>query len=128
MATKQDVKDYVLNNVDLMSLVSEMNSWNGALEDLVYMENDNEFFDLYFNGNGLELARAITYGDYHYMDDYVKFNAYGNLVSNSEYGVQQELEESIDEIIEELFNNWYNLFLDSELDELLNELEEQGEI
>lgn len=126
--TKQDVKDYVLENVDLMSLVSEMNSWNGALEDLVYMENDEEFFELHFNGRGLELARAITYGDYHYMDEYVKFNAYGNLVSNSDYGVQQELEASIDDIIEELFDSWYNLYLDPELDEMLNELEENGEI
>ena len=128
MATKQDVKEYVLVHVDLMALVNEMNNWNGALEDLVYMENDEEFFELYFSGKGLELARAITYGDYHYMDEYVKFDAYGNLVSNSDFGVQQELEDSIDEIIEELFDNWYHLYLDSELDEMLNELEEDGEI
>lgn len=128
MATKQDVKEYVLVHVDLMALVSEINDWNGALEDLVYKENDEEFFELYFSGKGLELARAITYGDYHYMDEYVKFDEYGNLVSNSDFGVQQELEDSIDEIIEELFDNWYHLYLDSELDEMLNELEEDGEI
>ena len=127
MKTMHDLKDYVLEHEDLMRLVMDINSWNGSLEDLVYYENDEEFLEMCFE-NGLQIARAICYGDYHYMDEYVKFNAYGNLVSNSDFGVQQELEENIDEIIEALVDTWYNLYLDPELDEILNELEENGEI
>ena len=127
MDAHKKVREFLLENEDLFQLVGEINSWNGSLDDMRYYENDEEFFEISFD-NGLEIARAITYGDYHYMDEYVKFNAYGNLVSNTEYGVRQEMEENIDEIVEALFDNYQHLWLSDELEELLNELEEQGEI
>lgn len=127
MDAHKKVREFLLENEDLFQLVGEINSWDGSLDDMRYYENDEEFFEISFN-NGLEIARAITYGDYHYMDEYVKFNAYGNLVSNTEYGIRQEMEENIDEIVDALFDNYQHLWLSDELEELLNELEEQGEI
>jgi len=45
--------------------------------------NDEEFFEMFFSGaGGAEKAvRAAFYGEYRYMDNYVKFNGYGNLES-----------------------------------------------
>lgn len=47
-----------------------------------------------------EVARAVCYGDYNYMDAYVKFNAYGNLESVNEWEYEKEIQDYKDEIIE----------------------------
>lgn len=41
--------------------------------------NDEDFLNTFFHNNPDSLARAICYGNYHYSDNYVKFNGYGNL-------------------------------------------------
>lgn len=43
--------------------------------------NDEDFFDTFFEGKPMEAVRASFYGNYRYADDYVWFNAYGNLES-----------------------------------------------
>lgn len=125
---KQQLKEYVLENVSLSELVQEMNSWNGAFDELAYYENDGEFFYMFFEGNAMEAVRAAQYGDYNYMDDLVTFDGYGNLKSTSYYGAEMELKDNIDDIIEELISNHCHYYLDDELEEILNEMEENGEI
>jgi len=44
-------------------------------------DNDEEFFNIFFGGKVLEAVRAVSYGEYNYCDDYVRFNGYGNLES-----------------------------------------------
>ena len=84
----------------LMAMVLEVNSWNGELEYLDMWGNESEFFHTFFNNNPMEVARAIQYGDYNYHDDYVAFDAYGNLVSYSDYQVGELLKDHKEEIIE----------------------------
>ena len=80
-----EIKGLLLNDLDtLKDVVRELNSWNGCLDYLEVYENDEEFFDMFFEGRSAEVARAIYYGDYNYNDEYVKFNAYENLESLSE--------------------------------------------
>lgn len=43
--------------------------------------NDEDFFNTVFEGKPMEAVRASYYGDYRYNDDWVWFNAYGNLKS-----------------------------------------------
>lgn len=124
MMNLNTIKEYVLENVDLMQLVQEINSYNGSLEDLCFYENDEYFFETFFDGKPLEAVRAAHYGDYRYMDDYVNFNAYGNLVSVNAWQLDEMLKDSIDEIMEELVNEWYHLYLDTDLQEMLEEMEE----
>ena len=83
-----------------LNLISEVNSYNGYLEEFAYYENDEEFFKLFFSGKEYELARAINYGDYNYMDAYVKIDVYGNLVSLTDYELEKELANYADEIID----------------------------
>ena len=47
----------------------------------VIESNDEDFFNLFFEGKPMEAVRAASYGHYNYADDWVWFNAYGNLES-----------------------------------------------
>ena len=84
----------------LMAMVQEVNNWNSELEFLSVWDNNNEFFDTFFGGEPMEVARAVQFGDYNYNDSYVMFNGYGNLVSYSDYQLEELLKDHKDEIIE----------------------------
>lgn len=95
---------------ELKEMVSELNSWDGSFDDLYYYENDEYFFEMMFGTKVDDAVRAVCYGNYEYMDDYVHFNAYGNLDSCNEWEYEKEIEESAEEIIEryleEIDNMW----------------------
>ena len=74
-----------------------VNLWNEYCnesnpDDYIY-ENEEYTLNEMFNSVH-EALRAAYYGDYRYGDDYVMFNAYGNLVSFSDY--MSEVLEHID--------------------------------
>lgn len=90
-----------MNETDkLMVMVQEVNSWNNELDFLDMWENDDEFFNTFFSGEPMEVARAIHFGDYNYNDQYVTFNVYQNLVSYTSYQVEELLKDYKAEIIE----------------------------
>lgn len=69
-----------------------------------------------------DAVRAVCYGDYNYMDDYVRFNVYGNLESFTEYDYEEELKSYIDEIVDRLIEEKGNITIyDDELKEMLEE-------
>ena len=124
---KEKIREYLLNNEEtLLDVVSELNSWNGCLENLDFWENDEEFFNTFFN-NPMEAIRATYYGNYNYNDEYVKFNGYGNIDSYSEYERIEEIKDSIDDIVDNLIEYYYNIYIDEELGDLLLELLEEEE-
>lgn len=123
MMTIEKIKKYAYENIDLLDLVNEINCWDGSLENLQVYENDEEFFSIYFDKNPMEVARAITYGDYHYMDDYVGFNGYGNLISYTKYEVDEMMKNNFNEIFDRMLDVWENLYLDCDLQEMLEEME-----
>ena len=84
---------------DLYYMVRECNSYDGSLEDYCYEINDEDFFNVHFT-EPMEAVRAAYFGEYKYSDDYVRFNAYGNLKSVSTWDFEQELKDGTDEIIE----------------------------
>ena len=120
------VKEYLLENEDvLISVVQELNGWNGCLDWLEFWENDGYFFDCVFE-NKLDVARAICYGDYNYNDDYVKINSLGNVVSYSEDGMIEEMKDDIEEIVENLIEYKDNICIsDGNLEELLSKEEDE---
>lgn len=110
----------------LKSVVNDINSYDGSLDYLEFYGNDEDFFSTFFNGNPMEVARSIFYGDYRYCDDYVKFNGYGNLESVSEWEYEEELKGSANDIAQELERlidensldiDDYDYFIDYEEDE-----------
>lgn len=124
----EKIKNYLLENVDtLKDVVMELNAWNSCLDWLDYQENSEEFFDIFFQTKD-EVARAICYGDYNYMDDYVRFNAYGNLESCNQWEYEDELKNYINKIIDNLTEEKDNITIyDDELKKLLDEDDEDNE-
>ena len=118
-----EIKGLLLNDLDtLKDAVRELNSWNACLDYLDVYNNDDEFFDMFFEGKPAELARAIYYGDFNYNDEYIKFNGYGNLDSFSEYDYKELLEENIKEITENLIEYAEYISIgNEELDDLLSQ-------
>lgn len=117
----KNLKEMLLNNMEeTKNIISEINGYDGSLEFLDYQSNDEEFFNIYFANKPDEAVRAALYGEYEYMDEYVKFNAYGNLESKSEYGVEEEIKSYIDEIIERIEDLHDNISLPNYIEELFN--------
>ena len=118
-----EIKELLLNDVDtLRDAVNELNSWNNCLDYLIVYENDEEFFDMFFKGRPAEVARAIYYGDFNYNDEYIKFNAYGNLETLSEYDYEELLKENVEEVIDCLIEYVEHISIDNEeLDDLLSQ-------
>ena len=124
---KNMVKEELLSKYDLIPIVQDINSWNGALDwlDFVEMEMINEV--LY--GNDPEwIINRVYYGDFNPNDDYFAFNAYGNLVSYDEWEIRQECKEYIDDIVEALIDNIDNIDTYEPLTEFVNSLWEQLEV
>ena len=112
----------------LMTIVEELNNWNSDLDYLRVYENDEEFFEMFFEGtHPMELVRMTYYGDYKYTDQYVRFNGYGNLESLDNFEYKEELKDNIEEIIDELMENYNNIYLPTELQEIFNNFEEEEE-
>ena len=76
---------------DLEYMVRECNSYDGSLEDYCYEINDEDFFNVHFT-EPMEAVRAAYFGEYKYSDDYVRFNAYGNLKSGFHVGFRTRVE------------------------------------
>ena len=111
----EQIEKILLDNKEAtLEICKELNSWNGDLENFNVMENDEEFFDMYFEGKPAEAVRAAYYGNYNYMDEYVRFNGYGNLESLNQWKLEQEIEFYINDIIDSLLRNYNNIYIDNE--------------
>ena len=124
-----EIKELLLNDMDtLRDVVRELDGWNGCLDYLNVYNNDEEFFDIFFANNPAEVARAIYYGDFNYNDEYIKFNAYGNLETLSEYDYEELLKENVEEVIDCLIKYVEHISIDNEeLDDLLSQYFEDEE-
>lgn len=121
---REDLREQLenLSLTDKISLVNEINKYDGTLDYLVAYENDEEFFQTFFSHNVMEVVRAVYYGDYRYTDDYVRFNVNGNLESFSSYEFESDFYDEIDVIIDWILDNGDDIkhYIDTELlDEFL---------
>lgn len=108
-----DMVEYLKENVDTLDeLCTECNCYDGSLEDYTWYNHDEDFYETYFS-NKSEVARAIYYGgNYNYMDDYVRFNAYGNLETCCEYERDEDLKDGVETILD----RWLELYGDNNVD------------
>lgn len=72
-----------INSMNTAELVELNNAYCRAANcpDSEIFNNDDEFFEMFFSNRVIDAVRAVSYGDYNYSHDYVKFNGYGNLES-----------------------------------------------
>lgn len=80
LKTTEAITDY-LNGLDNSELVNVHNQYcqNANCSDDEIYSNDEEFFNIFFEGKVLEAVRAVSFGEYRYQDEYVIFNGYANL-------------------------------------------------
>lgn len=86
--------EYLTNYLENLSDDELLEMWNTYClevgnEGYIY-ENDDYFFEENFS-NINDAVRAVCYGDYRYMDEYVVFNGYANLESFSGYDLKEHI-------------------------------------
>ena len=114
-----------MNDEDIIMLVQEINSYNGNLDHLDYQSFDEEFFQNYFT-DPYEAARATFFGEVrNWGDDYIKFNAYGNLESKDTVGFAMECRDYADEIVDAMEDDYNQLDIPDELYEIFAEEESE---
>ena len=131
MINRKKLYDFIMdtdNNFEsIFSLIADVNGWNDGLDFLRYEINDEDFFNMYFESNPDEAVRCVCYGNYKYMDEYVKFNAYGNLESVNEWELKKEYKEYIDEIIDAIISAYNVGGIDIDDEFLIDDEEEEEE-
>ena len=91
---------YELFDYDLAELYEQLPSV--AQENLSvseWMPHDEEFYNLYFSEDPARAVRAAIFGKVYWMDDYVRFNGYGNLETASRIPYDDEADTIIREWI-----------------------------
>jgi len=88
-----------LDRSEKISIYNEYCLEHGCGEDMLQYF-DEEFFDTYFEDK-MEVCRATFFGDIKsWSDEYIRFNAYGNLESVSDLEAEDIVEDSLEEIFE----------------------------
>lgn len=119
----QSFSEYVNNKCtlsDLLNFLDFYRSFENDLEkyynDLLYPEeipyldgivdfsDPEDFFNTYFL-SPFEAASAVFFGKINWMDNYIKFNGYGNLESISYINFDDYAEEIIEQWLKEHFEN-----------------------
>lgn len=117
------VAKYLLDNDNLLICVVDLiNKTNGSLSDLAYEFNDSEFFEGFTDK--MEIARAVSMGDYRVTDDWVTINGEGNIDSLTDSQYIKLLQNNLDEIIPVLFDLKDDIDIEDYSPELLRLLNE----
>ena len=89
-----------LSNHEKIIIYNNYCSEHGDSDNMLH-DFDEEFFEMAFGNDPIEAARATFFGDIqNWSDEYIRFNAYGNLESLSEYDAVEEAEDHVDDIYE----------------------------
>lgn len=87
-------EEHDLSNLTIADIYEQIDDENDIID---WQPNDDEFWEIYFDDNPQEAARATYFGDIrNWNDPYIRFNAYGNLETT--YKIDYEPYE--DEILE----------------------------
>ncbi len=89
-----------LDDSDLIGAYNEFADENGSEP---YYSNDEELF---FGMDPMEAVRCTYYGNYNFMDEYAKFNGYGNVDTYSAYQVRESIMKE-DEFLSWVYDNYY---------------------
>lgn len=120
LKTTEAITDY-LNGLDNSELVNVHNQYcqNANCSDDEIYSNDEEFFNIFFEGKVLEAVRAVSFGEYRYQDEYVIFNGYANLETFNNPADHVDISEIAADILENPEN------YDIELEEAEEETESE---
>ena len=104
-----------LSSNNKIAIYNEYCSEHGDTDKMLY-DFDEEFFETAFGNDPIEAAKATFFGNItSWYDEYIRFNAYGNLESLSEYDAVEEAEDHVDDIYE--YEDVWEDYIESEEDE-----------
>lgn len=105
-----------LTDREKIAIYNEYCLEHGDSDKMLY-DFDEEFFEMAFENKGyMEVARATFFGNIEsWSDGYIRFNAYGNLESLSEYDAVEVAEDHVNEIYE--YEDVWNYNIEDEEDE-----------
>jgi len=80
--SEEAIKDYLneLSDSDLVSLHNQFCQNNNDSDSEIF-SNDEDFFETFFDGKVMDAVRAVCFGEYEYLAEWVTFDGYGNLQS-----------------------------------------------
>lgn len=87
-----------LSNGQKISLYNEYSIANRTENEVESFDED--FFNMHYENNPYEAARAVHFGTINWSDEYIRFNGYGNLESLSESQIVEEAENAAEDIYE----------------------------
>ena len=123
---RDSLKEMLLNDLSIVKVVNDINSWNGQLDWLDFIDMD--VFDEYMDGQEPSwIANRIFYRDFNPNNEYLIFDGCGNLISYDEWEAKKECMDYIDEIIDALIDNIDYIDTYSEIHNLFEELKEDEE-
>ena len=122
---KNTIKNYLLENMEeVQGIVAEINSWNGSLEHLEFL--DMEELDIYLEGlTPTEILNKMYYGKFNPNDEYFKFNGYANLESFNLWEIEEEYKIYINDIVEALMESYTHIYIPDELSDILEPEEDE---
>lgn len=108
MTREEAIRSYVeqLSGSELADLLQYMNSCDGSFEESTFYDMDS-FDEFMSNYTPSEIARMIHFGEFNPIDDYFRFDGYGNLESLDWQEISDEAESLESDIIDHLVN-YYN--------------------
>lgn len=106
-----DVKQYAIDEIvtpyldglDDSDLIGAYNEFSDEIGWEPYYNNDDELF---CDMDPMEAVRCTYYGNYNFMDEYAKFNGYGNIDTYSTYQVRENIMNE-DEFLSWCYDNYY---------------------
>lgn len=116
----------IVNSDILMAMVNEVNSWDGSLDYLEYI--DMGLLDDYLGEyTPTEIANRIHYGIFNPSDPYFRFNAYDNLKSYTDWEVEEDLQLYKEEIVERFMELYEDGHVETTYQEIYDILDEEEE-
>lgn len=108
-----DVKQYAIDEIitpyldglDADELISAYNEFTYENGSEPYCNND-DLLELFCGMDPMEAVRCTYYGNYNLMDEYAKFNGYGNIDTYSASQVRENIMNE-DEFLSWVYDNYY---------------------
>lgn len=100
------LNDY--DNDDLIELFRSAFNRDGTF-DFIDVFSADDINDVMRDNSPYEILCSVFFGNVTSVNDYLRFNAYRNLESVSEYELYNECVDSIDEMADWLMSNYYHI-------------------
>ncbi len=102
-----------MDNFELMEIHNQYCENCNYMDDQIFV-NDEEFFEVYFDGRITELIRAIHYGNFNPNEEFIKFDGYANLETFENVAYEIDLEAIAENIFETQAKEYYSIELEDE--------------